>query len=300
MKHLNNNTDPIAALKAGMRTVRHHTKGWLKQDLLASGKLVDTKQAIHAKVWADYNAQLIHVRAQQDILGQDYNPLRTIPGRDEDGKFSFNKNVDVPKNYLSLEFLLYAYDVSQSTFKRLRQRGGEALSKQVPHNKGKSVLLDADLATCIYNARYFYVTHQMKLWKKNNVQASRTRVITQRKTFRRLWDSEKEKDAKFGEAYEKKSRDHAARAKGAKEELVDTLNRNARRSYYSLEKAINSWCSTRTIERWFKTHADFTSYSQNIRPLLSEGNRIKQVNFSKHVRNRWGLAEGIKILWTMR
>ncbi len=96
MKHLNNNTDPIATLKAGMRTVRHHTKGWLKQDLLASGKLVDTKQAIHAKVWADYNAQLIHVRAQQDILGQDYNPLRTIPGRDEDGKFSFNKNVLTP------------------------------------------------------------------------------------------------------------------------------------------------------------------------------------------------------------
>ncbi len=59
MKHLNNNTDSIATLKAGMRTVRHHTKGWLKQDLIASGKLVDTKQAIHAKVWVDYNAQLI-------------------------------------------------------------------------------------------------------------------------------------------------------------------------------------------------------------------------------------------------
>jgi hypothetical protein len=286
--HLNNNADPIATLKAGVRTVRHHTKGWLKQDLIASGKLVATKEAIQAKVWADYNARLIHVRAQQDILGSDYNPLRTIPGRDEDGKFTFCKNVDVPKNYLSLEFILYAYDVSQSTFKRLRQRGGEALPKQVPHNKGQCVLLDAKLASCIYSARYFYVAHQMKLWKKNNLQASQTRTITQRKTFRKLWDTEKAKDAKFGEVYEKKSRDHAARAKRAKEELVDTLNRNARRSYSSLEKAINiSWCSTRTIERLFKSHADFTSYSQNIRPLLSEGNRLKQVDFSKHVRNRW-------------
>jgi hypothetical protein len=301
IKHLTNNSDPIANLKAGVQTVRHHTPGWLKQDLIVSGKLVDTKQAIHAKVWADYNAQLIHVRAQQDIiLGNDYNPLRTIPGRGEDEKFTFNKNLDVPKNYLSLEFLLYACDVSQTTFKRLRQRGGEALAKQVPHNKGKCVLLDVDLATCIYNARLFYVTHQMKLWKKNNVQASHSRIITQRRTFRKLWDSEKEKDAKFGEAYEKKSRDHAARAKGAKEELVDTLNRNERRSYSSLEKAINSWCSTRTIERWFKSHADFTSYSQNIRPLLSDGNRTKQVNFSKHVRNRWGLEEGIKFQWTMK
>jgi len=187
----------------------------LKQDLISSGKLVDTKEAIYAKVWADYNAQLIHVRAQQDILGDDYNPLRTIPGRDEDGKFTFNKNVDVPKNYLSLEYLLYAFDVSQSTFKRLRKRGGESLEKQVPHNKGKCVLLDADLAACIYNARYFYVSQQMKMWKKKNLQASKSRRITQRKTFRKMWDSEKKKDAQFGAAYEKKERDHAARAKGA-------------------------------------------------------------------------------------
>ncbi len=46
-----------------------------------------------------------------------------------------------------------AYDVSQSTFKRLRQRGGEALPKQVPHNKGQCVLLDAKLASYIYSAR---------------------------------------------------------------------------------------------------------------------------------------------------
>jgi hypothetical protein len=240
------------------------------------------------------------VRAQQDILGAEYNPLRTVPGRDDDGKFTFCKNVDAPKNYLSLEYLLFAYDVSQSTFKRLRQRGGDALPKQVPHNKGQCVLLDQKLASCIYSAKYFYVTHQIKLWKKDNVQASQSRTRTQRKTIRKQWDSEKEKDDKFGEVYEKKSRDHAARAKGAKDELVDTLNRNAKRSYSSLEKAINSWCSTRTIERWFKSHADFSSYSQNIRPLLSEGNRLKQVQFSQHVRNRWGLSEGTKILWTMR
>ncbi len=216
------------------------------------------------------------------------------------GKFTFCKNVDVPKNYLSLEYLLFTYNVSQSTFKRLRQRGGAALPKQVPHSKGQCDLLDQKLASCIYSARYFYVTHQMKLWKKDNVQASQSRTAMQRKKFRKQWDSEKANDAKFGEVHEKKSRDHATRAKEAKDELVDTLNRNAKRSYSSLEKAINSWCSTRTIERWFKSHADFSSYSQNIRPLLSEGNRLKQVQFSKHVRNRWGLSEGTKILWTMR
>ncbi len=70
--HLHTNADPIATLKAGVKTVRHHTRGWLKQDLISSGKLVDEKDAIQEKVWADYNAQLIHVRAQQDILGVLY------------------------------------------------------------------------------------------------------------------------------------------------------------------------------------------------------------------------------------
>ena len=56
--------DPIAALKAGLRTVRHHKPGWLKEDLIAEGKLEDTKHAIHEKIWADYNAQLIHIRVR--------------------------------------------------------------------------------------------------------------------------------------------------------------------------------------------------------------------------------------------
>jgi hypothetical protein len=40
-------------------------------------------------------------------------------------------------------------------------------------------------------------------------------------------------------------------------------------------------------------------YTKRIRPGLSEANRVKQINFSKHVHNRWGLAENVKVLWTM-
>jgi hypothetical protein len=94
-----------------IRTVRHHKKGWLKEDLLASGRLDGSKAALHAKVWADYNAQKLYVRAQQDILGEEFNPLYTIPGRDKEGKFAYDKTVDAPKNHLSLSYLLYAYDV---------------------------------------------------------------------------------------------------------------------------------------------------------------------------------------------
>ncbi len=123
-------------------------------------------------------------------------------------------------------------------------------------------------------------------------QASISNMAMQRKKLSGMWDTEKMKDPKFGAAYEKKSRDHAVRQTGAKDEIVETLNRNGRRSYSSLEKAINSWCSNKAIERYLKSMEDYHTYLQNVRLLLSEGNRLKQVNFSKHVRNRWGLPTG--------
>jgi hypothetical protein len=292
--------DPIGLLKAGLRTVRHHTYGWIREDLMESGMLDGSKEALYSRVWTDYNAQLIHLRAQRDIVGEDYDPLHIMPGRDGEGKFTFTKNVDVPKNYLTLAYLLHAYGMDQSTFKRLRQRGGEALTKQVPHNKGLSIVTDQKYASTVFTPRHFFVQSQMAKWCPKHPEASRKRKKARREWLRKQWDTEKAKDPKFGEAYDKKSRDHNERHKGAKGDLIELLNRNGRRSYTSLGKALNNWCSAHTIERFLKSNPDYLTYSQNVRPLLPEGNRLKQVAFSKHVQNRWGLAPGIKILSTMR
>ena len=67
-------------------------------------------------------------------------------------------------------------------------------------------------------------------------------------------------------------------------------------SYRALSKHINDWCSPWAIEKWLKLHPTYNIYSKNIKPGLSEPNKVKQVTFSKHVRNRWGLPPG-KILW---
>jgi hypothetical protein len=293
-------SDPIAVLKAGTRFVRHHTKGWLKEDLLATGDLDGSKNGLHAKVWADYNAQKLYIRAQQDILGEDFNPLHTLPKRDHEGKFAFEKTVDVPKNHLSLAYLLYAYDMDASTFKRLRLRDGAPLQKQVAHNKGKSVVVHPEYAESIYTPVHFFVKSQMRKRLEHSQQASKQRKAARRKWLRKKWVTEKEKDDNFGAAYDKKARDHHVRQHGTKGELIDIMNRNARRSYASLEKALNSWCSWKTIERFLKSNKDFTTYSQNVRPLLSVGNCEKQVCFSRHVHNRWGLQPGTNVLWTMR
>jgi hypothetical protein len=181
--------------------------------------------------------------------------------------------------------------VSQTTFKRLRQ---------VPHNKGLSVVTDKDYTETVCTPRYFFVNSQMKTWVLKNPQASAKRKLTRRKWLRKQWNMEKEKDLQFGSAYEKSSRDHMERHKGTKSDLVEILNGNGRRSYTSLGKALNNWCSAKTIERFLKSNPDYITYSQNVRPLLSEGNRLQQVAFSKHVQDRWGLGAGKTILWTMR
>jgi hypothetical protein len=135
--------------------------------------------------------------------------------------------------------------VSASTFKRLRMRNDTPLEKQVPHNKARSVLEDPEYAATLYRPHFFffYVKDQMKHWVKANPQATATRKSAQRKRYRAIWDEEKGKDPDFGENYEKRSRDHNKRSKGTKVEMVQTLNRNGRWSYCSLEKAINNWCS---------------------------------------------------------
>ncbi len=152
-----NTHDPIQVLKAGLRTVRHHARGWLKGDLLREGKLDGSKESLYTKLFADYNAQKIYIRAQQDIMGEDFNPLKVMPGRDNEGKFSFLKNVDVPKNHLSISYLLYAYDISPSAFKRVRQCDGAPLEKQVPHNKGAKTELVETLAR---NGRRSWCSYQ--------------------------------------------------------------------------------------------------------------------------------------------
>ncbi len=64
-------TDPIAILKAGVRTVRHHKLEWLQEDLLANGTLDGSKTSLYARLFSDCQAQQIHIRAQKDILGKD-------------------------------------------------------------------------------------------------------------------------------------------------------------------------------------------------------------------------------------
>ena len=53
------------------------------------------------------------------------------------------------------------------------------MPKQVPHNKGQSVLVDEDFAATIYTAKYFFVKSKMKKWMYDNPQATTKRKVEQ-------------------------------------------------------------------------------------------------------------------------
>ncbi len=57
---------------------------------MREGKLDGAKESLYSKIFADY-----------DAMGEDFKPLKVMPGRDNEGKFSFLKNVDVLKNHLN-------------------------------------------------------------------------------------------------------------------------------------------------------------------------------------------------------
>jgi hypothetical protein len=55
-------------------------------------------------------------------------------------------------------------------------------------------------------------------------------------------------------------------------------------SFRSLANATDNWCSHVTIMNWLQRQPTYATYTKNVRPGLTEANRMKQVAFG-NVRN---------------
>jgi hypothetical protein len=100
--------------------------------------------------------------------------------------------------------------------------------------------------------------------------------------------------------YERMDHEHDARQPFVGQDLIEALQGNGCRSYRQPPKHINGWCASSTVEIWLKSHTSYHIYTKNIKPGLSVENRAKQVAFSKHVHNKWGLGSDVKkVLWVM-
>jgi hypothetical protein len=301
---------PIEWLKFGLESNRHTKSGWLR-DILQHHNLLkpDDKESLWQRVLTDYACQLSYLEGLQGALGDEYEDPRDYKGhrgKDTGGRYATKKtgkHQGVPKNVHTIPYLMWAYEVSKCTFKRrLKQKKvGMRLSDDSPtRHKGLSVIECRELARERYNPKFFYSHEQAMLTRDPTCDAQRVPEWKKYKYrvgyFGKMFDDIVSKGEDIS-LYERLAKEHDAQQPYIKDDIMDALKMvNNCRSYRLLSNRINNWCAPYTIETWLRSHPSYNVYAKNIKPGLTPQNQEKQVVFSKHVRNRWGLPRG-KILW---
>ena len=307
---------PLEWLKLGLSTRKHEKKGWLKQLLIDNNELHPTdEELLWKRVVSDFKCQESYREGMKAVLGSEYKDPREykgIIGKNSGGKFVSKKKptqAGVPKNVHSLGYLLYAYNVSKTTFFRRRDAFTNVKLSKVQgkgYNKGLTAIDNRGIASEFYTPRFFYARAKAMsgdvLCNGNGQPLDGWESYARRfGHWGRDWDQQI-LISHFDQAkYQRMAREHDARQPFIQEELVEALRNNVCTSYRQLAKHVNGWCAMRTIETWLRSHPTYHMYAKNIKPGLTEENRAKQVAFSKRVHNLWGLdrSQHTKILWVM-
>jgi hypothetical protein len=209
---------------------------------------------------------------------------------------------------------VYAYGVAKTTFFRRRDAEKCGAASNVQHqalkdkrgvNDGLTAIDNRANSRTFYTPRFFFARE--KVMGNETLKDEDGKALPGWETYQtryshwgKVYDAEILKGTDLSR-YERMEREHDARQPFAERDLVQALEANVCRSYRQLSKHINGWCAPSTVEVWLKTHKTYKLYAKNIKPGLSVENRMKQVLFSKHVHNMWGLdpATTKKILWVM-
>jgi hypothetical protein len=126
-------------LRRGLQYKRNVKRGWLFDLLIAEKIIEDSKAAKNDRLWKDYQAQQVFIQGMQAALGDEFDPRASKQGRKENGDFDTNKN-GVPQNFLTVKYLLHAYDYSYSSFKRLKASSNFIVEKKNKYTKIKGSL----------------------------------------------------------------------------------------------------------------------------------------------------------------
>jgi hypothetical protein len=159
---------PIDLLKWGLDYKRNVRKGWLKYLLVGGELMEDTTAAIKGRFWSDYKAQCLFIQGMQAVLGNEFDPRVSKQGRRENGDFAGNKN-GVPQNFLTVKYLLHAYDISYTSYKRMNASENFVSKTKANRNKGKSVFEDKAFAASFYTPYRMYLKQKRAEWMETEV-----------------------------------------------------------------------------------------------------------------------------------
>ncbi len=245
----------------------------------------------------------------QKALGDKYVDPREhkgVHGKESGGRFISLKRdgqIGIPKNIWTLGYLVYAYAVDKATFRRRLKaaKEGIAIGETIGKHMSTSVITNRQLARERYAAKFFFAREKALQSREPTEPAQKVKEWQCYKYRVAFWGQRFEANVLTPEEisyYARLAREHDERQPYIKQDILDALILgHSCHSYRALSKLINNyWCSPCCIQKWLASHPSYYIYAKNIKPGLSEPNKIKQVLFSKHVRNRWGLPPG-KFLW---
>jgi hypothetical protein len=242
------------------------------------------------------------------VLGDKYvdpREYKGVQGKETGGRFMSLKKesqIGIPKNFWTLGFLMYAYDVDKATFRRRLKaaKEGTAIGETIGKHNGTSVITNRILARERYDPKFFYAREKALQCREPTEPAQKVKEWQCYKYRVAFWGKKYDNNELTPEEmsyYARLAREHDERQPYIKQDILDALILgHSCHSYRALSKLMNNWCSPCCIQKWLTSHPTYYIYAKNIKPGLSEPNKIKQVLFSKHVRNRWGLPPG-KFLW---
>ena len=305
---------PLMWLKEGLKTRKHERQGWLKDLMLTEGEITSEKSSLWRRILSDYKCQLSGIEGMKHVMGETFlDPRKHIGTPGVAGDFVSKKRpsqIGVPKNPWTIPYLLHAYGVSRSSFKRYAKHGYH--EKSVTDSTGARVLTrecvisDRACAKRTFTAAYFFMRDMIK----NHPPPEGLVTYAQQKNhYYQMWsdpnpsvrtwvDSNNNIHSIDVERYTALARQHDARQPMIKSDLLEALESNVCLSYLALARYIDFWCGPKTIERWFKSFSSYHLYAKNVKPGLTPGNREKQVVFAKDVHSGHGLPINPKgVLW---
>ena len=118
---------PLMWMKGGLKTRKYERKGWLKDMLLEEWEITGEKNSLWRRVLSDYKCQLSGIEGMKCVMGDVFvDPHKHIGTPGVAGDFVSKKRpsqIGVPKNPWTIPYLLRAYDVPRTSFKRYVKHG---------------------------------------------------------------------------------------------------------------------------------------------------------------------------------
>ena len=127
------------------------------------------KEGIQARFWSDYKAQELFMQGMQACMGDEFDPRVSKQEREANGDFGKNKN-DVPQNILTVKYILHAYDISYTTFKRMKKADKDLPKTKAAHpSKGQSIFDSKTFAQKWYSPYRIYIRLKYAEWMQTEV-----------------------------------------------------------------------------------------------------------------------------------